>query len=247
MDPWLAGCLLFAVGAVAATVNVVAGGGSFLVLPVLLFLGLPPAVANATNRVGVLAQTITSSALFHGLGLVDHRLAWRASVPAAVGALIGAWAALQVSDMLFRRALAVVMLTITFATFFKRPGRASFQVRSGTPAWVMVAFFGVGLYGGFIQAGVGFLVLGITNALALDLVRANAIKNRVVLVLTALALALFMSHDAVHWGFGLALAAGNVVGGGLGVRVAVVAGHRWLHRIVTATIVVFAMLLLLSG
>jgi len=247
MDAWVVGLLLFGVGVVAATVNVVAGGGSFLVLPVLIFLGLPPAVANATNRVGVLTQTVTSAAAFHGLGLLDHRLAWRTSVPAAFGALVGAWAALHVSDAFFRRSLAVMMLLMTLGSFTGTKGRAASPDAGAAPAWVPAAFFGVGIYGGFIQAGVGFLVLGITNLLALDLVRANALKNLVVLPLTALALALFAFQGAVNWPFGLALAAGNALGGLLGVRLTVLAGHRWLQRIVTVTIVVFAAALLASG
>jgi len=247
MDAWATGLLLFAVGTVAATVNVVAGGGSFLVLPVLLFLGLPPAVANATNRVGVFTQTVTSAAAFHGAGFLDRRMAVQSSVPAAVGALLGAWAALHVSETLFRRVLAVLMLAITLSTFVVRKGRSDSPGPVVTPLWVPAAFFGVGLYGGFIQAGVGFLVLGITNALSLDLVRANALKTVVVAVLTALALALFVSQGAVDWPFGLALALGNVLGGLVGVRLAVVAGHAWLQRIVTVTIVLFAVLLLVTG
>ncbi len=236
--------VLFLVGTFAATVNVVAGGGSFLVLPVLIFMGLPPAVANATNRVGVLTQTATSAAAFHGLGLLDRRLALQSALPAAVGALLGAWAALHVSDALFRRLLAVLMLAITLATFLPRRHKSLPAEAAARPAWLPAAFFGVGLYGGFIQAGVGFLVLAITNALRLDLVRANALKTFVVLVLTALALALFVSQGAVHWPFALVLAAGNALGGLLGVRLAVVAGHAWLERIVTVTIVTFAIALL---
>jgi uncharacterized membrane protein YfcA len=139
------------------------------------------------------------------------------------------------------------MLALTLASFVSRKEAVVAADEVEAPAWLPMAFFGVGVYGGFIQAGVGFLVLAITSALALDLVRANALKTLVVLVLTTLALALFVSQGAVHWPFGLALAAGNALGGLLGVRVAVVVGHRWLQRIVTVTIVVFAAMLLASG
>ena len=247
MDPWLTGLLLFAVGTIAATVNVMAGGGSFLVLPVLIFLGLPPAVANATNRVGVVTQTLSSAAAFHGAGLLDRRLAWHACLPAAAGSLLGAWMALLVSDAAFRRTLAVVMLVLTLASFLTRKGPQVESDDVAAPTWLPAAFFGVGVYGGFIQAGVGFLILGITSALALDLVRANALKTLVVLVLTALSLGWFVSQGAVHWPSGLALAAGNALGGVLGVRMTVLVGHHWLQRIVTVTIVVFAAMLLASG
>ena len=236
MDGWTASLLLFAVGLVAATANVVAGGGSFLTLPVLLFLGLPATVANATNRVGVVTQTVTSAVAFHGYGLLPRHLVWRASLPAAAGAFFGAWAALQVGDLAFRRLLAVCMLALTLLTFWRRtPAPADPTGTPSTPAWLAPAFFGVGLYGGFIQAGVGFLVLAITNVLRIDLVRANALKNTVVLPLTVIALGLFASRGAIDWTLGLALAAGNMVGGLLGVRLALAAGHRWLQHFVTVT------------
>jgi uncharacterized protein len=246
MDAWTSSLLLFVVGLVAATVNVVAGGGSFLTLPVLIFLGLPASVANATNRVGVVTQTMTTAVAFHGYGLLPRHLLWRASLPASIGAFFGAWAALQVGDLAFRRLLAACMLGLTLLTFWHRtptPANPALTPPS-PPAWLPPAFFCVGLYGGFIQAGVGFLVLAITNVLRIDLVRANALKNTVVLPLTVISLALFASQGAVDWPLGLALGAGNMVGGLLGVRLAVAAGHHWLQHIVTVTIVALAIALL---
>lgn len=245
MDVWTGSLVLFIAGAVAGTLNVVAGGGSFLTLPLLIFLGLPAPIANATNRVGVVAQTATSAFAFHGYGLLRWRMAVRWSLPVAAGALLGAWAALHVSDLLFRRLLAFFMLALTAATFVRRGGAPPLEhPPERAPAWTMPAFFVVGLYGGFIQAGVGFIVLAITNTLRLDLVRANALKNVIVLLLTLLALALFAAQGAVNWPLGLALAAGNFLGGLMGVRLAVAAGHRWLQHIVTVTIVIFAVALL---
>jgi uncharacterized membrane protein YfcA len=215
---------------------------------VLLFLGVPAAVANATNRVGVLTQTVTSALAFHGNGLLDRRLAWRAALPTGLGALVGAWAALHVPDLAFRRLLAVAMLGLTLFTFWpRRVGTEPAAPPFPTPLWLWPAFFAVGVYGGFIQAGVGFLVLAITNTLRLDLVRASALKNVVVLLLTSLAVVLFAAEGAVDWGLGVALACGNFVGGLLGVRVALAVGHRWLQHIVTTTIVILAIALLVTG
>ena len=98
---------LFAVGLVSGALNVVAGGGSFLTLPVLLFVGLPAGEANATNRLGVLAQNVTGVWGFHRASSLDWRWAKAASVPALAGAALGAWMALQMSDFAFRRLLSV--------------------------------------------------------------------------------------------------------------------------------------------
>ncbi|MDW7712386.1 MAG: TSUP family transporter, partial [Deferrisomatales bacterium] len=105
--------LLFGAGLVAGTINVVAGGGSFLTLPVLIFVGLPPTIANATNRVGVLLQNVGAVWGFHRHGVLDWRsVAW-AAFPAALGSLLGTWAALRVGDEAFQRILAFLMIAVT--------------------------------------------------------------------------------------------------------------------------------------
>ncbi|MGE0040452.1 MAG: sulfite exporter TauE/SafE family protein [Vicinamibacterales bacterium] len=238
------------VGAIAGVINVLAGGGSFLTLPVLLFLGLPAAVANGTNRVGVMTQSLGAVWGFHRHGKLDWGWAFAVSVPAVIGAALGVWASLVIPDFAFRRILSVVMLAITLWTLFRK---SSTPPVSGTPPrspwhWsTMLAFFGVGVYGGFLQAGVGFLVLAATSAAGLDLVRGNAVKMLSVLLLTVLSLAVFAGTGNVDWPLGLALGAGNLGGAMIGVRLAVLKGHRWLERIVTITIVIFAILLWVTG
>ena len=243
--------LLAGAGLVAGALNAVAGGGSFLTLPVLIFLGLPPAVANATNRVGVLAQNLSGLWAFHRYGVLDWRSATLASLPAVAGAGLGAWAALRVSDLAFTRLLSFAMLAITLWTIVGRrgarqggsqPGSAPRRAAGVAPATAF-GFFLVGLYGGFIQAGVGFFVLAITTAGGLDLVRGNAVKLAAVLLMTVLSLGIFASVGAVDWPRGGALALGNALGGLIGVRLAVLKGHHWLEQIVMAAVVLFAILL----
>lgn len=235
-------------GLVAGTLNVVAGGGSFLTLPLLLFLGMPAAVANGTNRVGVLAQNIGGVWGFHREGMLDWRWATRMSLPALAGAALGAWAALHVTDFAFTRLLSMAMIAITLWSIWTH-GAVPGSRQAGMPPHTRLAaigFFFVGLYGGFIQAGVGFFVLAITSAAGLDLLRGNAIKLWSVLLMTVLSLGIFAGAGAVDWPRGLALGAGNFVGGLLGVRLAMLRGHAWLQRMVTAAVIVFAVLLWLT-
>lgn len=235
---------LFAVGLVSGALNVVAGGGSFLTLPALLFFGLPAAEANGTNRVGVLAQNLTGVVGFHQSKVMDWRWGLSASIPALVGAAIGAWWALQMSDLGFRRLLSIAMLAMTLWTVLRAPKPVA-KEHIGSP-WhpgTAAAFFLIGIYGGLIQAGVGFAVLAATTAAGMNLVRGNAVKLLTVLLLTILSLAIFASGGVVQWGYGLALGAGNVVGALVGVRLATRQGHAWIQRVVTVTVVVFAVLL----
>jgi hypothetical protein len=103
-----------------------------------------------------------------------------------------------------------------------------------------VGFLLVGVYGGFIQAGVGFLQLALSSVLGLDLVRGNAVKVLLVLLQTVVSLAIFAFNGKVAWGPGLALAVGSVLGGYVGVCLTVLKRHAWVQRVVTLTIVLFA-------
>ena len=252
---WLTYLILFAAGIVAGTLNVVAGGGSFLTLPLLIFLGLPPTVANGTNRVAILVQNIGAVWGFNRHRIIEWRWLRLAAAPALVGAVLGTFLAVRIGDDGFRRALAVIMVVVTLWTLWDPVGR---RARAAGPEpdasrasddgkaraenrWLWTCgFFCVGVYGGFVQAGIGFLILAVATVVGLDLVRGNALKVLVVLVFTPVALAIFAANGLVDWGMGLALGAGNFLGGLVGVRTTILRGNAWIRRVVTIVIVVFA-------
>ncbi|MDX1632027.1 MAG: sulfite exporter TauE/SafE family protein, partial [Thermoanaerobaculia bacterium] len=201
--------ILLLVGLLAGTLNVVAGGGSFLTLPVLIFLGLPPTVANGTNQVGILAQNLGAVWSFHSFRVLRWRWALQMAVPATVGAALGTWAALEVSDEAFQKILAVLMVVVTLWTLVGRGRRGTEDpdFEPGPPGWPLwLGFFGVGLYGGFVQAGVGFFILAVTSWAGLDLVRGNAVKVLTILCFTILSLSLFAWQGQVSWSEGGILA-----------------------------------------
>ena len=255
-DP-VAYLLLFAAGSVAGTINVLAGGGSFLTLPLLIFLGLPPTVANGTNRIAILVQNVGAVWSFNRHGVMDWRWIRAAALPALAGAGLGTWAAIRIGDASFQRVLATLM--IVFATVMlldplrnriRRGGADAGDATTEAEAPVRLSgvafsatFFGVGVYGGFVQAGVGFLILSITMLAGLDLVRGNALKFACIMLFTPLSLAIFIWQGMVDWGPGLCLAAGSVVGSEIGVRMAILKGHRWLRVVINVTVIAFAVLL----
>lgn len=240
MPDWLPYLILAVIGFVSGTLNVIAGGGSFLTLPVLIFLGLPATVANGTNRIGVLMQNAGGVWGFHRHRVLDWRWGLQVSVPAVVGAALGTWLALHVSDVAFRRILAGVMVLMSIWPILSPRGEPDPHRPPSSSAAVMAGFFLTGIYGGFLQAGVGFLILALTSMAGLDLVRGNAVKVLSVLLLTILSLAIFVSQDKVNWPLGLALGAGNLSGSFVGVRLTVLKGHRWVRTVVTIAIIVFA-------
>lgn len=240
LDSPLAYGLLILTGLVAGTLNVLAGGGSFLTLPVLIFLGLPPGLANGTNRVGIFLQNASAVLSFRRQGVLDwSSLSW-ATLPARAGSAGGAVLALWIRDEDFQRVLAFLMVAVSLWTL----GSSRREKEEGKlpPAtWVLAAgFFFSGVYGGFVQAGVGFLILAVTTAAGLDLVRGNAVKVLAILGLTGLALAIFALQGRVHWVLGLCLAVGTSLGGVLGARLTVLKGHRWVKRVVMVMVIMFA-------
>ena len=243
------GLLLFLVGVVAGTINVIAGGGSFLTLPTLILLGLPAGVANGTNRVGILFQNVGAVWGFRRSGrFEDVAIGWRV-LPAVLGAIVGVGLALQLDDTSFRRVLAVLMVVVFLGMMWSRnSGEDQDLDRWNSSIWaVSGAFFLVGVYGGFIQAGVGFLVLLVTSAFGLNLVSGNAVKVVVILGLTVVSLALFAINGKVDLFWGLCLAAGTVIGGQIGVRLTLTRGEAWVRVFLTMTAILFAVALWMKG
>ena len=116
-DPWLYPLLVLA-GIVAGALNVIAGGGSFLTLPILIFMGLPASVANGTNRVGIFFQNVGAVWGFHRNRLVDWRSILWAALPASLGAVAGTVLALSIGDAAFRKVLAFLMIAVTLWTLW---------------------------------------------------------------------------------------------------------------------------------
>jgi uncharacterized membrane protein YfcA len=236
------------VGVLAGFLNVLAGGGSLLTLPLLIFFGLPAAVANGTNRIAIFCQNIFAITGFKRQGVFPIRLAMLCIPPALIGSYFGARMAISVDEMLFRRLLALIMVGVLLFMVMDPMKRLQRPEATMTPVRLVVlvvSFFGVGIYGGFVQAGVGFLIISGLLIHGLDLVRINAVKVLVIFAFTAVALAVFVMNGQVDYVLGLALAAGNSLGGWFASHMAVKKGHEWIKRFVIVTVLAFALRLLI--
>lgn len=241
--------LLFVVGIIAGLLNVLAGGGSLLTLPLLIFLGLPPAVANGTNRIAIFMQSLFAIQGFHKRGYLPLELALLCTPAAVVGSFVGAELAINIDDQLFKRLLALIMVGLLLFTALdpmKRFGSKNVVFNLQRKLVLFISFFGVGLYGGFVQVGVGFLIIAALLLHGLDLVRINAVKVFVVFAYTIIALGIFVYHGQVNYQLGIALAAGNSIGGIIAPKLAIEKGHDWIKKVVTVTILIFAAKLFLS-
>ncbi len=231
-------------GFIAGFINTLAGSGSLVTLPLLIFIGLPATVANGTNRVGILLQNVVSSSSFSRSGVLDLRGTIILGIPAILGSILGAQIAVNLDEVLMRRAIGVVMVLMLFVILLrpKRWLKGELEALEGRPSLLhLVVFFGIGMYGGFIQAGVGiFLLAGLVLGVGYDLVRANAVKNGIVLLFTVSAILVFIRNDQVNWVVGLVLAIGNMLGAWVAARVAVDRGAVWVRRLLIAVVIVSA-------
>lgn len=239
--------LLLMAGFVAGFVNTLAGSGSLVTLPALIFLGLPPTVANGTNRLAILMQNVVAVSRFRDFGVLNIRKSSVLAIPAVVGAVIGARLAVDLDEELLRRAIGALFLLL-LPVIALRPerwlvGRRSESAGHGWTVWVGLFF--VGLYGGFIQAGVGvFLLVCLVLGAGYDLVRANAIKVLIVLCFTVFALVVFVRHDQVSWLPGLTLGVGNMAGAWWATRLATERGATFVRWLLFGVVAVSGVLLL---
>tara|TARA_S200000501_G_scaffold246569_1_gene230910 strand:+ start:136 stop:891 length:756 start_codon:yes stop_codon:yes gene_type:complete len=207
--------LLFSVGFIAGIINTLAGGGSLLTLPILIFLGLPPHVANGTNRIVILFQSITGTLGFKSKKVSSTPLDFYLGLTATLGSLLGAQIAIEMKGALFNKILAIFMFFVGLLILFQKKQTLfeSSPRREGKKRIIsMILFFFVGIYGGFINAGIGFIILLIlTRINNLSITQANSVKVAVVTIYTTVALLLFIYNQAVSWKLGLWMALGSTL------------------------------------
>lgn len=240
--------LVLVAGFVAGVINTMAGSGSLITLPLLIFIGLPANIANATNRVAILFQTAVGTWRFHSAGKIQFSQARMLLLPSILGALLGAYLAVDLNERAMRIIIAVLMM-VMFCVILIRPKRwltgATDHHHTKLTLTEGLVHFAIGFYGGFIQAGVGiFLLAGLVLASGYDLLRANALKLFIVLVYTAFALAVFAFYGMVDWYWGLLLAVGNVAGALVGAKLALKGGSEFLRKILLAIIAISALKML---
>ncbi|MFT6028878.1 MAG: putative membrane protein YfcA [Oleiphilaceae bacterium] len=219
-------CLLVSTGFLAGIINTMAGGGSNLTIPALMVLGLPADIANATNRVSVFFQSLTAAKGFKSRGKLEIPDLKTVVGTTLIGGLVGAALASYMPEYLLKPTLLGAMILMAGIIVFKP---SVISVPEGTEAHKVLEHKSsipmlllAGFYGGFVQAGVGFiLIVAIAGSLRYDLVRANALKIVCTLAFTGLALVIFIARDQIAWIPGLILASGSVVGAHIAVKITI--------------------------
>lgn len=229
--------LLFILASGCGVINVLAGGGSNIILPVLMMFGVPPDIANGSNRVGIFLQAVTGASNFYQKKRLPTDDLKGILHPILLGGLVGVSGASFIPVQYLKPLLLGTMLALTTIMLFvpsiiaenEIPKRVS---ESKSAFWWL---FGAAMYGGFVQAGVGFiLIMALSGCLRYDLVATNALKLLCTIFFTAVALGVFIWRQQIDWTIGLILAAGNSLGAYYGVRLAINIAPKNLKKILFA-------------
>lgn len=246
---WYTYLLIVVAGFIAGFINTLAGAGSLLILPLLIFIGLPATVANGTNRIGILLQSIVATRSFKQRKLFVWSEAVEYLIPASAGALVGASLAVSLSEHLMQRIIGGLLVFMFFVVLYK-PERwiADAKPLNLNPLMRILrggVFFLVGVYGGFIQAGVGyFLLASFVFLTGSNLLKSNALKVLLTMVFTAFALVVFMVNHEVDYFIGLLLGVGSMTGAWLAAKLAITKGAIFVRYFLLATLLLFSVKLL---
>jgi len=224
-------------GLAGGFVNTLAGSGSMIMVPALMVAGVPADLANATSRVPILAQCMTSATAFWRAGRLERGPVLDVSPLLIVGALAGSYVATLMPNRIFEPLLLGTMLVMAVLMVL---GRDQFPVDDSVPprkvlgsAPAMGITLVAGFYGGLIQAGAGYVLLALLSGLLrYDLVRANALKAVVMLSYIIVSVVVFAARDRVVWGAAGAMTVGSVLGAWIGAHVALGRGQAWIRWIV---------------
>jgi uncharacterized membrane protein YfcA len=230
---------LFFAGVIGGVLNAVAGGGSFIAFPALLFTGVPPIPANATNTIALWTAAAASGGAYRKRLAVPGRVFIPLLAASLVGGLAGAFLLLKTPANTFMRVLPWLTLGATLLFAFGRKlagGRKSIfeqEATGGALAAATLFQLGVAVYGGYFGGGMGIVVLAMLATLGMtDIHAMNALKSVLGFVVNGVAVVTFIVARAVYWKHGVAMIAGAILGGYVGAHYAQKVPPAWIRAFV---------------
>ncbi len=233
-------CILIAVGFFVGFVNTLAGMATTLSYALFMAMGMPINIANGTSRVGVLAQFAVSSLLFKKKGYLDLKIGTKIGIPVAIGSIIGAELVALLNPHIIEIVMGVLLPIMALSLIIKKKPKLinTTDTADNLTPLKFIVFLVIGVYGGFTHAGVGILIIfGGVYFFALDIIKANAIKQFAVLIYTPLALAVFIWHDQVNWPIALIYAVGNVAGAVIATKFAIKWGAAFINWVIALSVI----------
>jgi len=233
--------LIVLAGFAGGFINVIAGGGSMITLPALTLLGFGMDVANGTNRIGILMQNIAATYKFSKSKITPYKKAVFCLIPAVIGAVIGTVIAVQIDQGLMKKIVGFIFLGMSILVLFKPNLWEKPHEGIKNKYLSMLVFFLIGIYGGFIQAGVGiFIMLALVLLEGLDLLKTNSVKVLVILGFTLVSLIIFALNGKVDFLAGIILGIGSMTGGYVSAKLSIKKGTKFIRYILFAVVILSA-------
>ncbi|MFC2102679.1 sulfite exporter TauE/SafE family protein [Bacteroidota bacterium] len=242
---WIEYTVIILAGILVGFINTLAGGGSVISLSLLLILGLPATIANGTNRVSVFFQTSSSVVTFWRKKMFTTRKIYWLIGPATAGSILGAWLATGIKSEALEMAMLIIMAFMLVFIFLKperwmKENTAFLEKR--IKWWQVLLFFAVGCYAGFLQVGVGyFLLMALVLGVGFELVKANAVKNLIILFSAAVSLVIFILSDQVYYLYGILLSIGSIAGAYIASMMAIKKGGKFIRWVIVASVILAAL------
>lgn len=232
--------LIFLAGVVGSSFGTLVGGQSLVTIPTMLFLGIPPHAAIATNRLGMIGQPVAGWFAFHKHEHIDYPLAWRLAIAASLGAVLGAVLVLSIPEEALRFAIGAMMVfVLAFMLIEPRIGLERIKhiyTHHDYLTGMIISFF-LGVYGGFFGAGMAtFFSLMLISLFGQTFIQAAATRKIAMFAVSVLASLVFIYNGAILWPFAIALLFGTSLGSYLGAHYANRIGNLWIKRMFFAVI-----------
>lgn len=222
-------------------INTLSAGGTAISIALYLALGLSPAQANATNRIGVLLQSSLTSVLFSRKGFLKNTHFFRLALPTMSGALVGAVLSLVLPEILFSYFMGISLL-VMIVFLFRSPKKFEeddfSKTENGISFLQYLTFFLIGIYGGFVQVGTGFLLMSAGSMLlGYNIIKTNALKTTVMAFYTVIAVLIFWQDGSIHWQYGLLHSIGTFIGSFIATKLAFKKGAKFIKWVVIFVII----------
>ncbi len=244
---WWLYVVFFFIGALTSAINSVAGGGSSVSLPLMIFLGLPPTVANGTNRLGLLVGDIAAAVHMFRQGLLDVKYFRMLLWPTLAGSLCGIFFLTRIDDRLFQGVLSIAIFFVVIISHVNRSfsGKSSAKPAKKMSPLAFIGFFLVGVYGNVMQVGVGFVqIIALSRYTGLDLLRVNALKNALTGTFLLVSTIGLVAMGKVNWSLAVCVSLGSLLGGICGSLLQCKKGNAFIGRFVSVASLGLALFLL---
>ncbi len=242
---WIEILMLIIAGLLVGFINTLAGGGSIISLSLLMFMGLPSQVANGTNRIAITLQTLTASLNFKKAGLLSSRKGILLGIPAVIGSIVGSYIAIDINEELFEKLVVGIMFVMLIFIFYSPTiwlkGREDLLKKKA--GWIQyLIFFAIGIYGGFIHAGIGYvLLIALVLGSGFNLLEANALKVLIVFMYVPFSLLVYVISGDVKYSYGFIMAIGNIAGAFIASKFAIERGANFVRYVILIVVIFTAL------